>query len=141
MRLRLPGSRANLLSYYLDNIIYRHEIGMDTLGHLRKGSPVVVVHIVMLLVIALAVVMFMFRGWMGVMDVTGGFLLLASLSAYPLAYRRAFVSIRRERLSGTLEQLYLTLLHPQELFDGKFYGALAPFFEVRRYLGIFALNF
>jgi hypothetical protein len=59
---------------------------------------------------------------------------LLVFGTHPFAAARAFSSLSRERASGTLEQLYLTSLGAKEIFDGKFFGLLAPLIEVRRYV-------
>jgi hypothetical protein len=63
------------------------------------------------------------------------------VTAYPWAFRRAFYSLYRERVSGILEQLCLTSLRPDELFEGKYYGVLAPFYEMRRYMIVYVIIF
>ena len=121
------------LGAFLDNIVYRREIRMDSLGRLRRGSPVFGAHLTMLAVLAVILAAGLFAGWTGVFWTSGGAIALLAAATYPMAFHRSFDSIRRERLAGTLEQIYLTRLTYRQIFEGKFFGALAPFFEVRRY--------
>lgn len=141
MRSAVAGLRSRLLVSYLDNIIYRHEIRMDPMGRLRKGSPVIAAHALMVLMLGLTAALFVLTSWSGVFYFTGGAIAALAVGTYPLAYRRAFQSLARERASGSLEQLYLTRLTPRQFFEGKFFGLLAPFLEVRRYLMTLSIIF
>jgi hypothetical protein len=132
----LWGRRSALLSINCDNIIFRHEIGMDSFGRLRMSSPILAAHLTMLAVLAVVGLMGLLQGWPGVFRASGWALLVMSLATYPVAWRRGFQAIARERTSGALEQLYMTSLTPGELFEGKFYGTLAPSIETRRYVGV-----
>lgn len=107
---------------------------MDPLGRLRPGSPVVRAHAIMMLSLAGNIATAVFLSWYAGMRVTLTLMIIFALVTYPLAYFRAYKSLGRERTSGSLEQLYLTSLTTDELFEGMFYGALAPFLEARRYL-------
>ncbi len=141
MKIRVLRLRSKFLRSHLDNIVFRHEIGMDSLGRLRKGSPIRAAHLIMLAVLATVALSYLIESWTGVLYSSGAALLVLALLAYPIAYRRGFLSIHRERVAGTLEQLFLTLLSSRELFDGKFFGSLAPFFEIRRYLMLLSAMF
>lgn len=125
----------------MDNIVYRHEIGMDPLGRLRPGSPVVSAHAIMASCVAGNIAAIALFSWGGGLRFTFALLILFALVTYPLAYARAYRSLWRERVSGSLEQLYLTSLTTDELFEGMFYGALAPFLEARRYLMVLGILF
>lgn len=114
---------------------------MDAFGRLKKTSPIVLVHGLMLAGVVAVAVPFFAKQWELLLGVSGGLIAIIVVSSYPIAYYRAFHSFHRERVHGTLEQIYLTSLRPQEIFDGKFYGTLAPFFEVRKYLITFFFFF
>lgn len=137
----LRSWQSALLSTDLDNIIFRHEVGIDSFGRLRRDSPVVAVHLTMLALTFLLPIIFLVRDWQGVFAASGLVLAGMTLGTYPFAYRRGFLSIRRERLAGTLEQLYMTSLTHNQLFEGKFFGVMAPFFEARRYMLPLSLAF
>jgi hypothetical protein len=141
MRLPLPSLRQRLLHFYIDNLVFRHEIGMNWLGRLRWSSPVIQGHLLMWMVLVLNVMAYLLWQWAGLFYASGGAVLVVSLAAHPVAFRRGYRSIGRERLAGSLEQLCLTLLTDKELFEGKYYGTLAPFLEMRRYLIALALIF
>ncbi len=134
MKLRLPSLQPFLLHFYMDNLVFRHEVGMNWMGRLRAGSPVVRAHLLMLMTLAISG-----GGWLAAgpelaLFVSGAIWLLAALLAYFAAFALARRSINKERAAGSLDQLCLTLLTDEELFEGKYYGALAPFLEARRYL-------
>lgn len=134
MKFNLISAVSGTLRFHLDNIIYRREIGMDAFGRLKKSSPIILTHGMMLAGLVGTAVPFFAKQWQLLLGASGGLIAIIVFFAYPVAYYRAFQSFHRERVNGTLEQIYLTSLRPQEIFDGKFYGTLAPFFEVRRYL-------
>jgi len=79
--------------------------------------------------------------WEAGLWLTYALMLSFALATYPLAYFRAYRLLWHERTSGSLEQLYLTSLTTNELFEGMFYGALAPFLEARRYMMAFGILF
>lgn len=132
----LSALKRALLSSYQDNIVYRHEIRMDTFGRLSPRSPIIAVHVLMAALVGAACLSFLLTGWDGLFKTSGTIIGAMAFVSFPLAYRRAFLPLRYERTSGALEQLYMTSLTHQELFEGKFLGALAPFFEARRYLAV-----
>lgn len=133
--------RSALPAECLDNIIYRREIGMDIFGRLRAGSPILSTHLFMFGVLGLIGAAYLLAAWPGVLLITGGELACFALSSYPAAYRHAYFSTRRERASGMLEQIWLSRLTDEEIFEGKFQGLLAPFREIRRYLPVIVLAF
>ncbi len=134
--MNLLPSLTQLAGHGLDNIIYRREIGVTMLGKVRRKSPLLTVNLRMSIVVALCLAAFSTFGFTGLAATSGGFLALFTLTAFPVAFRHAFRSLYRERLAGTLEQLCLTAIPAPELFEGKFYGSLEPFFQARRHLFI-----
>jgi len=134
VKFNLISAASGTLRFHLDNIIYRREIGMDSFGRLKKTSPILAAHGLMLACTVAVTITMMSKRWDLLLYLSGSLVLAMSLGAYPAAYYRAFRSFQRERIHGTLEQIYLTNLRPQEIFDGKFFGTLAIFFEARRYL-------
>lgn len=124
---------SRLISIDCDNIVFRHEVRVDKFGRVSIKSPVVSTHLIMLSVLGVVGLLFLIDQWHGALFASGLALGMLTLAMYPVAYRHAYLSMQRERLNGTLEQLFLTRLTTDEIFEGKFLGALAPFFEVRRY--------
>lgn len=141
MTFRPRFNPTSLLSAQIDNIIYRHEIGMDSFGRMRTDSPIVRAHLGMLAIVAAVVVCYFVGGWRGVFYASGAAVAAIAVGTYPAAFRRAFLSLRRDRLSGALEQLYMTPLTHREIFEGMFFGGVAPFLEIRRYLFLFSFAF
>lgn len=134
MKLRLPSLQPFLLHFYMDNLVFRHEVGMNWMGRLRSGSPVVRAHLLMLMTLAISGGAWLAAGPELAIFISGAVWLLAALLAYFIAFALGRRSIDRERAAGSLDQLCLTLLTDEELFEGKYFGALAPFLEARRYL-------
>ncbi|GEM_PF-6771902 len=127
-------TRPSLTAERLENVVFRREIGMTTWGRLKPTSPIARAHLLLLGLMALLVPAGLIGGWAGAAWMGGSQLLLIGLAAYPVAFRRAFLALQRERRSGSLEQLYLTRLPLKAIFDGKCQAALAPFEEARPYL-------
>lgn len=131
-------SSASLLGSFHDGPIYRHEIGMDSFGRLRPGNPIVRVHAAMLAVHGAILLSGIIFGWRGLLAASAGVQALLALLVWPTAYRKAFLSMFHDRTRGVLEQLWLTRLSSRQLLEGKYYGTLAPFSEVRRHMRIIA---
>lgn len=129
-------SSANLIGSFPDSLVYRREIGMDNLGRLRPRNSIIPVHKSMLSLHALLLLIGAVFGlaWMAAAGLVVQVVL--SLLAWPVAYRKAFLSMLHDRARGSLEQLWLTRLTAREIFEGKYHGTLAPFGEVRRHMPI-----
>ncbi len=134
MKLRLPSIQPLLLHSYSDNLIYRHEIRMNWKGKLVAGSPVLRIHLLMLPTLAASGVSWLVAKWAGVAVVAMATYAVMALLTHFYAFLVGYRSIERERISGTLDQLYLTLLNDQDMFEGKFYAHLDAISEARRYL-------
>lgn len=131
---RFVGARSGLASPHWKNAIYRHEVGIDPHGQLKRGSPILRAHTLMLGFLAGLALVFLAFGWPGIFTATLGAGVGIVVAAYPIAIAMGFRTIQRDRESGLLEQLYLTRMDQRELFDGKYYGAMMPWIEARRYL-------
>lgn len=134
MKLRMPSFQHFLIHFYIDNLIYRAEIGMNWKGRLKWGSPVIQSHFLMVLIILGVALTWWQLGLGAALYLSAGFMTLVAFGGYFVAFWLGYRSLWRERLARTLEPLCLTLLKDEELMDGKFYGALAPYKETRRYL-------
>ncbi|MEN6625597.1 MAG: hypothetical protein ABFD69_05140 [Candidatus Sumerlaeia bacterium] len=134
MGLHLPSIQRLLLHFYIDNLVFRHEIGMNWKGKLNRNSPVVQAHFIMLMTFLATAGAEAAFGPEGVMYASEFVLTVAALLGYFIAFAIGYKSIWRERQKATLEQICLSLLSDHEFFEGKFYGGLAPFLEARRYL-------
>lgn len=145
-RIRLPSLGALLVSRSLDNLIFRREIGMDNFARLRMGSPIVLAHLGMWFVLALTAGSWFLSytgiggltDWEWVFRVSTSFVITLALTAWPVAYMRAYRSLMRERRFGQLEQIHLTRIPYFEYFEGKFFGIVAPFIESKKYLLLLA---
>lgn len=134
MKLRMPSFQHLLLHFYIDNLVYRAEIRMNWKGRLKWGSPVIQSHFLMILIVLGVGGTWCSLGIGAALCLSAGFMALATFGGYYIAFWLGYRSLWRERLACTLEPLCLTLLNDEELMDGKFYGALAPYIEARRYL-------
>jgi hypothetical protein len=133
--------RRLLVSAAADNIVFRHEIGMDSFGRLRAGSPIYAAHLSMAAWFIASGIMLALAGPRAAALLLAGPMLGLTVGAYPFAAWRAYRNLRDERSSGALDQLYLTRLRPEELFEGKLYGLLGPLLEARRWLTPLGLLF
>ncbi len=134
MKLRLPSLQHFFLHDYVDNLIYRAEIRMNWKGRLRWDSPVIQGHFLMWMVGGAMALSWWLLGIGAALLLSFGFMVLATLGGYYVAFWLGYRSLWRERHASTIEMLCLTLIPDEELMDGKFYGALAPYKEIRRYL-------
>lgn len=134
LRRWVRGKVHLLQSSSLDNLVYRREVGISELGRMNSDSPIITAHIIMLALVLVCASLYLAGGWPAVFLSSAGVLAAVSLGSYPWAYRRALVSMQRDRASGMLEQLYLTRLTSEEIFEGKYYGAMAPMTEAWRYV-------
>lgn len=134
MKLRLPSFQHYLVHFYVDNLVYRAEIRMNWKGRLKWGSPVIQGHFLMVAIMAAVAATWWQLGIQQALNLSACFMALATFGGYFVAFWLGFHSLARERVACTLEPLCLTLLSDEEIMDGKFYGALAPYKETRRYL-------
>jgi len=132
------ASRARLLlvGVAMENVVFRREVGMDAFGRLRRGSPVYWAHGLMAGWLVLQALIFALGGWRPMVAASSVLLGVLALGTQPFAATRAWRSLDEDRRRGRLEEWSLTSLTPEEVFDGKFFGLLAPLIEVRRYLMI-----
>lgn len=107
---------------------------MDPFGHIRWGSPIFWAHGLMAGWLVLQALIFAILGWRAMIVASSLLLMLFALGTHPYAAVRAWKSLDEDRRGGRLEEWWLTSLEPEEVFDGKFYGLLAPLIEIRRYL-------
>lgn len=130
----LRGKAHLLQSSSLDNLVYQREVHVSALGHMNSDSPIIAAHVIMLGLVLACASLYLVGGWLAVFLSSAGVLAAVSIGSYPWAYRRALVSLQRDRASGMLEQLYLTRLTSEEIFEGKYYGTMAPMTEAWRYV-------
>jgi hypothetical protein len=117
-----------------DNPIYRLESGRGRSGRLRWGSPTALAHAAMIVVLSALTALVACERWREAAVGSAATLIAACLIAYDLAIYRAFDSVWRERIKHTLEHVCLVPGPPIVWFGGKFYGCLAPYVVVQRYL-------
>lgn len=129
-------ARLLLIGVTMENVVFRREVGMDPFGRLRRGSPLYWAHGLMAGWLVLQALLLAFGGWGMMIAACAVLLVLLTLGTQPFAAIRAGQSLSGDRRSGVLEEMSLTSMTPEEVFDGKFFGLLAPLIEVRRYLMI-----
>lgn len=134
-------ARGLMLGLTMESIVFRHEIGMDSYGRLRPGSPIYRIHGIMAAWLVFELVVLAVGGWRPLFISLSGVMVTIALATYPMAARRAFQNLANERASGSLDQLWMSGIGPGELFEGKFYGLLAPLIEMRRYLTLAGVLF
>lgn len=120
----------------MENPVFRREVGMDPFGRIRRGSPIYGAHGLMAGWLLLQALILALAGWRPMIMASSALLTVLALGTQPFAAVRAWKSLEQDRGQGRLEEWSLTSLAPEEIFDGKFFGLLAPLIEVRRYLMI-----
>jgi hypothetical protein len=123
LKKNAPRFRLNwqslLLSSYIDNIIFRHEVGINSFGKLCRRSPILQIHMIMFPISIIPLLLVLLNSWHAVLIISSVMLTLFGVFCWALAFIRIFRSLNREYYNGTLDQLLLTSLTACRVFRWK----------------------